>query len=377
MKPVYLDCNATTPLEPEVLEIIHHYLSEEYGNSGSRTHLYGHTASKAVETARGEIAKLLTCANDEIIFTSGATESDNLAVLGLARHGFEQNKTHIISTKIEHKAVLEPLEKLQTQGFEVTLVDCDQTGRVLPENIESELRNNTLLVSVMHANNETGVIQPLEKIADLLQQHPAYLHTDAAQGFGKDIEVLKHSGIDLISISGHKIYGPKGIGALAVKRSNNKKIPLDPLMVGGGQERGLRPGTLAVHLIAGLGAAARLAKRDKEQREQANLAFRKELLQQLGALGPTLHGDQNHCLANTINLSFGDLDSEAIMLGLKDVVAISNGSACTSTTYQPSHVLTAMGLTEDETETATRWSWCHMSDTPNWEQVRNVIQQLI
>ncbi len=377
MKPIYLDCNATTPIETEVLHIMQHYLQQEYGNSGSRSHLYGHTANKAVEAARVEIATLVTCANEEVIFTSGATESNNLVILGLAQYGQERQKTHIVSTKIEHKAVLEPLERLQEKGFEITLIDCDHSGRVSVDAIKSALRDDTLLVSVMQVNNETGIIQPIKEIADLLQNHDALFHTDAAQGFGKDIETLKHSGIDLISISGHKIFGPKGIGALIRRRAKTTTIPIRPLMVGGGQERGLIPGTLPVHLIAGLGEAAKLASRDNVKRQQFNQRFRAELLHRLGTLELIIHGNQDHCLSNTINLSFGDLDSEAIMLGLKDIVAISNGSACTSSTYEASHVLVAMGLSEEEAETATRWSWCHLSKMPQWDRVVAKIKQLL
>ncbi|MDT0634879.1 cysteine desulfurase DndA [Spectribacter hydrogenoxidans] len=375
--PVYLDCNATTPLEPEVIDIVEHYLRVEYGNAGSRTHTYGQQANRAVQNAREQIAQLASCASDEVYFTSGATEANNLSLLGLAAYGEETERHHIVTTAIEHKAVLEPLEALEQRGFEVSYVAPTQQGWVDPNAIYDAMRPDTLLVSVMHANNETGVVQPVAKVAEMLSDHPAFLHTDAAQGFGKDLDTLRHPRIDLISLSGHKLYAPKGIGALIGRRRGHKRPPIQPLLYGGGQERGWRPGTLPVHLIAGLGKAAEVALRDHDKRATYCTEFKQTMLRELGELDLHVHGDSSRTLPHVVNVSFSNIDSEAVMLALRDHVAISNGSACTSTIYEPSHVLQAMGLDEEDAETATRWSWSHLTPEPDWAGVREAIRVLL
>ena len=374
---IYLDCNATTPIEPRVQDVVMQYLREDFGNAGSRTHEYGAKAKKAVETARSHVAKLLNAKKEEVVFTSGATESNNIAILGLAKFGKESGKKHIISTEIEHKAVLEPLKHLTGDGFEITLVSPSKEGCVNPEDIRKEIRPDTFLISVMNVNNETGVIQPIDEIAEVLKGYEAYFHCDAAQGFGKDIDQLQNSRIDLISISGHKIYAPKGVGALACRRRRFKMPPITPLVYGGGQERGLRPGTVPVHLAVGLGKAAELAKNEAGKWSIKCAEFKEKMLQELSPLKPSINGDQARTLPNVVNLSFAGIDSEAVMLALKGIVAISNGSACTSSSYEPSHVLAAMGLSEAESETALRWSWCHMTDKPNWGEIRQALLQLM
>lgn len=374
---IYLDCNATTPIAPEVRDLVFHYLTEEYGNAGSRTHDFGQRAQRAVETAREQIAAVVRAHPTEIIFTSGATESNNIAILGLEKLAIKTGSKHIISTAIEHKAVLEPIQVLEKRGFGVDFVKPDNSGRISSETIQALLRDETLLVSVMHVNNETGVIQPISEISSVLKNHPAYFHVDGAQGFGKDILTLQDQRIDLISISGHKIYAPKGIGALVTRRRGYQRIPLQPLMFGGGQERGLRPGTIPVHLVAGLGLAAELAFQNHEQRNQVCQTFRQNMLEVLLPLNPIINGDLKYCLPNVINLSFAGIDSEALMLALKDEIAISNGSACTSHSYQPSHVLEAMELDRTIIESAIRISWCHLSVSPDWNNVKNTIQSLI
>src|ERR1700759_3729260 len=271
---VYLDCNATSPLEPRVQEEVLKYLSVEFGNAGSRTHDYGVRAKQAVQRARDQVAEVVRSKRDEVIFTSGATESNNIVILGLAKFGENVGRKHIVSTQIEHKAVLEPLEALASQGFEVSLVRPTQGGWVDPEAVRAALREDTLLVSTMHVNNETGVIQPITELVEVLRDHPAFFHVDAAQGFGKDSKPLQDSRIDFISVSGHKIYGPKGIGALILRRRGFNRPPLTPLFFCGGQERGLRPGTLPVPLVVGLGLAAELAMKHAEERAEACLAFR-------------------------------------------------------------------------------------------------------
>jgi cysteine desulfurase len=373
---VYLDCNATAPVEPKVLEEVLRYMAVEYGNAGSRTHDYGSRAKQAVERARDQVAAVVKAKRDEVIFTSGATESNNLVILGLARHGEETGRHHIVSTEIEHKAVLEPLEVLVERGFDVTLVAPNRQGWVEASAVRNAVRDDTLLVSVMQANNETGVTQPILEIAEALADHKAYLHVDAAQGFGKEIAPLQNRRIDFISISGHKIYAPKGVGALVARRRGFDRPPLSPLLFGGGQERGLRPGTLPVHLVAGLGLAAEMSIQDVKQRADRCLAFRGELLGAINPLKPVVNGDPARILPHVLNISFLGVDSEALMVALKGVVAISNGSACTSQSYQPSHVLKAMGVADEGIKGAIRISWCHMTDAPDWGRVVEVIKRL-
>jgi cysteine desulfurase len=367
--PVYLDCNATTPLEPAVGALIRRYFEEEYGNEGSRTHGYGARAKEAVEKAREQIAELLAAKPDEVIFTSGATESNNLAILGLANWGRRNGKTHIVSTHLEHKAVLEPIDVLAKDGFEVDLVAPEKNGRVDAAKIVALLRPTTLLVSLMHANNETGVIQPIDEVAKALAHHPAYFHVDAAQTFGKLIEPLQNHRIDLLSASGHKIYGPKGVGVLLVRHRGKQKVPLAPLVHGGGQEHGLRPGTLPVPLIAGLGLAAEIGAKDHEAREAKCRAFRERFLRAIEPLHPKIHGEEGQVLVHTVNLSFPGISAEEGMVKIRDLVAVSNGSACTSSSYQPSHVLKAMRLAKDEIIGAMRFSWCHLTPDPDWAAV--------
>jgi cysteine desulfurase len=373
--PVYLDCNATTPVEEEVIELMTYYLRVEYGNAGSRTHRYGTAAAQAVKRAREQVASVVNASSDNVVFTSGATESNNIAILGLADQAVKLGKKHIISTQIEHKAVLEPLEQLTKQGFEVTRLAPTSEGAVKASAVRDALRDDTFLVSVMHVNNETGVVQPISAISEVLKRHPAVLHTDAAQGFGKELDGLRHDRIDLISVSSHKIYGPKGIGALIIRPT--ARIPrIKPLVHGGGQERGVRPGTVPVHLVAGFGLAAELAVGNYSSRRDRCMAFKDKLLNELAPLQPIVNGCLDLTLPNVINLSFGDLDSEAVMIALNDIVAISNGSACTSSSYEPSHVLKAMGITDAAIQAATRWSWCHLTPTPDLRIIANRIRSL-
>lgn len=374
---VYLDCNATSPIEPAVAEEVTRYLLEEFGNAGSRTHDYGLRAKKAVERARAQVAAVVGAERDEVVFTSGATESNNLAILGLERFGGESGRKHIVSTALEHKAVLEPLEVLTSRGFEVTLISPGRGGRVPAESVKGALRDDTLLVSLMHVNNETGVMQPVGEVAEALVGHPAYFHVDAAQGFGKDLESLRRTRIDMISVSSHKLYGPKGVGALVVRRRGGKRIPLQPLMFGGGQERGLRPGTLPVPMIVGLGLAAEFAAKNAGKRAAVCLAYRDTVLNALGQLGPVINGDPQHTMPHVLNLSFPGVDSEALMVALKRLVAVSNGSACTSQSYKPSHVLQAMGLDEETVRGAVRLSWCHLTEGPDWDEVAEVIRSVM
>lgn len=372
----YLDCNATTPLEPRVGEIMRTFFDTEYGNAGSRTHEYGARAKQAVEDARRAVAEVVGADTDEVTFTSGATESNNLAILGLATYGEKTGRRHIISTQIEHKAVLEPLDELTRRGFSVDLIPPTPGGWVDQAAISAALRPETLLVSVMHANNETGVLQPITEIAEAMKGHPAFLHSDAAQTFGKVIHDLQNKRIDLISVSGHKIYGPKGIGALITRRRGYERIPLTPLMFGGGQERGLRPGTLPVPLIVALGVAAELARKECKERVAKCLEFRNILLAALAPFNPVIHGDPTRTMPHVINMSFPGIDSEALMVALKHEVAISNGSACTSASYKPSHVLVAMGSSQDSVKCSVRMSWCHLTHSIEWSSICRIIREL-
>jgi cysteine desulfurase len=357
VRPVYLDFNATAPVDERVAAEVMRFMAMEFGNAGSRTHRYGQTAKERVNRARAEVAEVVAAKVDEVIFTSGATESDNLAILGLAAHGEATGRKHIVSTQIEHKAVLEPLEVLASRGFEVELLAPSQGGWVPAETVAAALRSDTLLVSVMAVNNETGVVQPVEEIAEALHGHEAFFHVDAAQAYGKLIEPLRQQRIDLLALSGHKIGAPKGIGALITRRRGYKRPPLAPLMFGGGQERGLRPGTLPVPLIAGLGTASSLALKEAAERAEKAATVREELLRVLIPLGAELNGDPERTVPTTLNVSLPGIDSEAAIVTLKDVAALSNGSACTSQSYEPSYVLLAAGLSQERIDGALRLSW--------------------
>jgi cysteine desulfurase len=351
-------------------------MAHEFGNAGSRTHGYGQTAKERVVRARREIATVVDCEPEEVVFTSGATESNNLAILGLAAHGDEIRRRHVISTQIEHKAVLEPLEELVKRGFEVTLLPPTSGGWVDPEDLRSALRPDTLLVSIMAANNETGVIQPVDEFADIVMGHETFLHVDSAQAFGKIVKPLRNKRIDFLSVSGHKIYGPKGIGALIVRRRGYKSGPLKPLMYGGGQERGLRPGTLPVALIAGFGLASSLALKEHSDWLARCKAIRAEALTALAPLGIVMNGDPLRTIAHTLNFSVPGVDSEAAILALKDLAAISNGSACTSHSYEASHVLTAARLPDEQVTGALRLSWSHLTREVPWTMVADRLGKL-
>lgn len=355
MEPAYLDYNATTPVDERVIEAMLPWFRTP-SNAGSRTHSFGQSAKNAVEGAREQIASVFGGAPEDVVFTSGATESNNLAILGLASYGKRCGRTHVISTTIEHKAVLEPLTRLKREGFDVELAPVSSDGHVDPDDIAQRLRPETLLVSVMHANNETGVLQPVEEIAQSLSDRSVLFHTDAAQTFGK-VPSLKDIPFDFASISGHKIFGPQGIGALCVRRKKFDRRELQSLMTGGGQERGLRPGTVPVALAVGLGTAADLALRECEARNKAAAEVKTALLRELEGVEYQVNGEPNRTLPHVLNLSFPGIDSEALMMALRESVAISNGSACTSSLYSPSHVLAAMGFDEERIASSVRISW--------------------
>ncbi|MBY4111464.1 aminotransferase class V-fold PLP-dependent enzyme [Rhodococcus fascians] len=375
-EPVYLDCNATTPIDPAVLEEVIHYLQVDFGNAGSRTHTYGQRAKERVNRAREQVAAPAAAKPDEVIFTSGATESNNLAILGLEAAGRSSGRMHLVTTQIEHEAVLAPIRELVRRGFEVTEVAPSSEGCVSTTDVSAALRDDTLLVSVMAANNETGVIQPTEEIADLLVGHDAFFHVDGSQAYGKLPRAFEHKRIDLISISGHKIFAPKGVGALISRRRGYSRPPLHPRLIGGGQERGLRSGTLPVALIAGLGTAVELAILNYGDRVARVMDTRHNLTRALSSLSVEFNGDPLKMLPHTLNFSVPGVDSEAAIVALKDLVAISNGSACTSQRYEPSHVLTAMDLHPDRVAGALRFSWSHRTEEPDWDIVVDRLAQI-
>jgi cysteine desulfurase len=378
MPAIYLDCNASTPIDPAVGDVMRDWLTNEYGNASSRTHEFGLKAKRAIGLARKQVASVLAADHEQVFFTSGATESNNLSILGLADWCERTGNKHIITSAIEHSAVLEPIAWLRDNaGFSVTELTVSRDGVVASDDLKRSLRPDTALVSIMHVNNETGVIQPLRALATVLAEHPAFFHVDAAQGFGKEFVEIADPRIDLISCTGHKIYGPQGIGALIVRRSALRSVPLKPIMFGGGHERGLRPGTLPTHLIVGFGTAAALALVDGAERTLRNLRFRKKMFDGLAGLPITTYGLDQLVVPHVANLSIDGISSEAAMVALRQHIAISNGSACTSSRYEPSHVLSAMGLTGEQLDGAMRFSWCHLTPDVDWSSVHSILADFL
>lgn len=356
---IYLDYNASTPLDQRVLDVMIDVYQNKYGNADSRTHDYGEAARSVVENARRQAAELLEIHNDEIFFTSGATESDNIAILGLQEYAEATSKKHIITTSIEHKAVLEPLHQLEKQGFEVTYIDPDKNGRIGHEELLSKVRSDTLLVSVMHANNETGIVQPIKMIGEALSSTDTLFHIDAAQSFGKLVDELRNVKYDFLSASAHKMYGPQGVGILAIRKKRYKMPPISPIMFGGNQERGIRPGTVPTALIVGLGKACEIAANEYASNYIKYQNNKKLIIDAISSseVNYKINGDINYAVPNTLNVSFAGVNSEALMLATRQFCAISNGSACNSSNYKPSYVLSAMGLSLDRIESAVRISW--------------------
>lgn len=370
--PIYLDYSATCPVDPRVAEKMVQYMTMDgtFGNPASRSHRYGWQAEEAVDTAREQIADLLNADPREIVFTSGATESDNLAIKGAA-HFYSKKGKHIITCKTEHKAVLDPCRQLEREGFEVTYLEPESNGLLDLKKLESAMRDDTVLVSIMHVNNEIGVIQDIASIGELCRERKIVFHVDAAQSAGKlpiDVQEMK---VDLISLSAHKIYGPKGIGALYVRRK--PRIRLEAQMHGGGHERGFRSGTLATHQIVGMGEAFRIAKEEMQKDYDHALALRNRLLEGVKDLeAVTINGDLEQRVPQNLNISFAFVEGESLLMSLKDL-AVSSGSACTSASLEPSYVLRALGLNDELAHSSVRFSFGRFTTE---EEIDYVIKQV-
>lgn len=353
LRPLYLDAQATTPLDPRVLDAMMPYSVSYYGNPHSRTHAYGWESEQAVEHARKQVADLIGADLKEIVFTSGATESNNISVKGVGRF-YKKNKKHVITTQTEHKCVLDSCRSLESEGFEVTYLPVMKNGLIDMEQLEAAIRPDTSLVSIMTVNNEIGVTQPIGEIGSLCRKNKVFFHTDAAQAVGKiplDVNDLK---IDLMSISGHKIYGPKGVGALYIRR--RPRVRVEPIQSGGGQERGMRSGTVPHVLAVGLGAACEVALEELEYDHKRVTELSNRLVNGItdGLTHVIRNGDPDHTYPGCVNLSFAFVEGESLLMALKDV-ALSSGSACTSASLEPSYVLRAIGADEDLAHSSIRF----------------------
>ncbi|PCJ23235.1 MAG: IscS subfamily cysteine desulfurase [SAR86 cluster bacterium] len=353
--PIYLDYSATTPVDPLVAKKMAECLTLEsnFGNPASRSHMFGWKAEEAVETARRQVADVLNCDPREIVWTSGATEADNLAIKGAA-HFYNKKGKHIITSKIEHKAVLDSCRQLEREGYEVTYLDPSEAGFITPQAVAAAIRPDTILVSLMHVNNEIGVINDIEAIGKVTREHKVIFHVDAAQSVGKQEIDMESMQVDLMSLTAHKVYGPKGIGALYVRRK--PRVRIEPQMHGGGHERGMRSGTLATHQIVGMGEAYRLAKENMVEENARILALRTRLLAGFKGMEEVyVNGDVDNRVAGNLNISFNFVEGESLMMALRDL-AVSSGSACTSASLEPSYVLRAIGLNDELAHSSLRIS---------------------
>jgi len=351
--PIYLDYSATTPVDPRVAETMIPYLTEQFGNPASRSHAFGWDAEEAVEQARAEVAGLVNCDAKEIVWTSGATESDNLAIKGAAQF-YKGKGRHLITVRTEHKAVLDPMRELERQGFEVTYLDPEPNGLLDLDRFTAAIRPDTILASVMHVNNEIGVIQDIDTIGELCRERGVLFHVDAAQSTGKAPIDLARLKVDLMSFSAHKTYGPKGIGALYVRRK--PRVRIEAQMHGGGHERGMRSGTLATHQIVGMGAAYRIAAEEMTTENERIRMLRDRLWAGLGQLDEVhLNGDLQRRVPHNLNVSFNFVEGESLMMAIKDL-AVSSGSACTSASLEPSYVLKALGRSDELAHSSIRFS---------------------
>jgi len=354
-KPIYLDNSATTPVDPRVLEAMLPYFCDQFGNAASRSHSFGWEAEKAVDHARESVASLINADAKDIVFTSGATESDNIAIKGVARM-YRDKGNHVITQTTEHKAILDPCKWLEQEGFRVTYLPVSPQGRISLDELKKAMTPDTTLVSIMTANNEIGTVQPIREIGALCKEREVLFHTDACQAYGKipiDVEAM---GIDLLSLSGHKLYGPKGVGALYVRRKK-PRVRAEPVLHGGGHERGIRSGTLNVPGIVGLGKAAEIAREGMADESKRFAALRDRLWKLLSDALTDIarNGDPEHCLPNILNVSFCYVEGESLMMGINDI-AVSSGSACTSASLEPSYVLKALGVGDELAHSSIRFS---------------------
>jgi cysteine desulfurase len=351
--PIYLDYSATTPVDPRVVDVMLPYLRQDFGNPASRSHAYGWKAEEAVETAREHVAALVNCDAKEIVWTSGATESINLAIKGAA-HFYKDKGRHVITVKTEHKATLDTCRELEREGFEVTYLDVNENGLIDWEVLTSAIRPDTVLISVMYVNNEIGVIQDIPRIGEFCREKGILFHVDSAQATGKVVIDLQAIKVDLMSFSAHKTYGPKGVGALYVRRK--PRIRIEAQIHGGGHERGMRSGTLPTHQIVGMGEAFRIARQEMAAENERMRALRDRLWKGLSEMEAVyLNGDLEHRVPHNLNVSFNYVEGESLLMGIKDV-AVSSGSACTSASLEPSYVLRALGRSDELAHSSIRFS---------------------
>ena len=353
---IYLDYASTTPVDPRVATKMMEFLTPdgEFGNPASRSHKFGWKADEAVEHSRSHVANLVNCDPREIVWTSGATEADNLAIKGVARF-YKSRGNHIITSKIEHKAVLDPCRQLEREGFEVTYLDPDDKGVISPNQVKSAIKDSTVLVSIMHINNELGTINDIQRIGEITRDSGIFFHVDAAQSTGKIQIDLQKMPVDLMSFSAHKTYGPKGVGALYVRRK--PRVRLEALIHGGGHERGMRSGTLATHQIVGMGEAFRIAKEEMNEDHGKVIKFHQKFLEKVNEIDHVyINGDLNNKVPNILNVSFNFVEGESLIMGLKDI-AVSSGSACTSASLEPSYVLRALGRKDELAHSSIRFSF--------------------
>ncbi|MFC0606220.1 IscS subfamily cysteine desulfurase [Rufibacter quisquiliarum] len=351
--PIYLDNNATTPMDPRVLEAMLPYFTNHFGNAASRNHPFGWAAEEAVDYAREQIAALINCNPKELIFTSGATESDNLAIKGVFEM-YASKGNHIITATTEHKAVLDTCKHIEKLGGQVTYLQVNSEGLINLEELEAAITDKTILISIMYGNNEVGVVQPIREIGRIAKKHGVLFFSDATQAVGKIPVDVEADGIDLMAFSGHKMYGPKGVGALYVRRKN-PRVKVTAQMDGGGHERGMRSGTLNVPGIVGLGKACEICRTDMESDTARIVAMRDRLERELLTMEESyLNGNKEHRLPHVSNISFKYVEGEGLMMGVKDI-AVSSGSACTSASLEPSYVLKAMGLSDDLAHSSLRF----------------------
>lgn len=379
---VYLDFNSSAPIDERVLNYMIEIYRSSYGNADSRTHTFGDKARHVVELARKQVASILAIKADEVFFTSGATESNNIAIQGLNDYAVQTGKKHIVTSTIEHKAVLETIKHMERDGYEVTWIDPGRDGRISAKKVKSSVRDDTLLVSIMHVNNETGIIQPIQEIGEFCSEKKVLFHVDATQSFGKLVNELREAKYDMLSMSAHKIGGPQGVGALILRRKRYKLPPVKGIMYGGQQEHEIRPGTIPVALVAGLGKAAEIAENEFQEQKEQCVHIKERICQLLedSNVDYIVNGSQEYCIFTTLNLSFTAVSSEALMLSTKQFCGVSNGSACNSNSYAPSYVLTAMGIPADQIESAIRISWGASTDLTELEiqfkELLNVVRSL-